>query len=52
MCNVCNAMREQEIERAGNSVRNATKEKTTSFQISSLMRTIRGGRGIPAKRNK
>ena len=27
MCNVCNAMREQEIETAGNSIRNATKEK-------------------------
>ena len=42
----------QEIETAGNGIRNATKEKTTSFQISSLMRTITGGRGIPAKRNK
>ena len=27
MCNVCNAMREQEIKTAGNSIRNATKEK-------------------------
>ena len=38
MCNVCNAMREQEIETAGNSIRNATKEKTTfsDFRFSDL----------------
>ena len=31
MCNVCNAMREQEIETAGNSIGNATKEKNNLF---------------------